>query len=240
MLSGVTGKSNPNQSDAALSSEAGSRAVRNFPGLPSVFPGSTFFSTATSKIKSMKSTLLKISLLIVILAMGCFTQAHAQSASTNQFYSTAWDWATSDNTNLNISALSLELSQGYIQPANAGAITETTLQYNFQSSWNFNGSAQYLGAGSAINGGDFGGGYAIYRGHSIRADFDLDAGYGYSATANIARFEVRPKLFLEKLFTATTYGRTGLSLPVGFKGRNTTTPQVYVEFGFGVLRGSSQ
>ena len=198
------------------------------------------------------STLLKVSLLAGILSVGCYTQAqvvappaidptnatNAASASPTQFYSTAFDWFSSDNTNLDISAINLELSQGYIQPAGAGALTETAGQYNFQSKWNINASIQYLGAGSAINHEDIGGGYAIYRGHSIRADADLTLGYGYNNFADMKRFEITPKIFLEKLFTATTYGRTGFGLPMGFKGPNTTAPQVYIEVGFGVLRGS--
>ena len=180
---------------------------------------------------------------VLSIATTVFT-ASAQTNNTNppsQFYSTAYAWATSDNTNLDISQLSYEISDGYVQPQGAGAVSETAIQYNLPNSrWNLNGSIQYFGVGSAINGADIGGGYAAIRGSSIRCDVDLDFGYGKSYSINQTRFEIRPKAFLEKLMTATTYTRTGLAFPLGFTGRNSAAPTVYVEIGFVILRSANK
>jgi len=186
----------------------------------------------------MKTKLKHIGLAALLLAGVLFIpDAHAQtnlSQVPDQFYGTAFQWATSIDTNKDWRTIDLEVATGYKQVNGIGAASDLTAQYNF-GRWNAGAWIQFSGVGSAIDAAGAQGGYAIIQDGDLKLETNLRVGYGRQITERSGGVIIEPEIALTKLMTKNTLTKIGLSLPQDCKRFN-NNPTFYVEVGFGHIK----
>ncbi len=177
-----------------------------------------------NKVKSM---IVGITLIGGVFAYG------QEATSTNvveNFFTTAFNWGTSFNTNAAVSwtnGLSLEAAIGYEQVTGEGATSVADIQYDI-GRWNVGGAIQYFGVGSSINVAEVQVGYAVVQKYDFEIETDIRAGYDFDTQDEI----IEPAIFLKKKITANTFLKSGVSLPFEFKSTFSRNPTFYIETGF--------
>lgn len=165
-------------------------------------------------------------------ALGSQSDTPPVVTDTAQFYTTAFSWLTSVDTNKDWSTIDFEVTTGFKQIAGVGAASDLAFQYDFKSGWNAGLDAQFSGVGSPINTIMAQGGYAVLSDHDVKLELNLRAGYDGTRAA----IEVAPSISLTKLMTKNTYSRIILEMPEYSRGQLSTTPAIYAEVGFGHVR----
>ena len=177
-----------------------------------------------------KSTLLKVSLLAAILAMGSITQATAQTntPTVSSFFTSAEQYLTSQNTNFSFANVTCEFSTGYKQVTGVNAASFVDGQYDFSNGLNLGASLQFSGVGSPVNAAQASLGYNLIRQYDTALNAELLVGYDdYKASA-----VVEPAVTLKKKATANTFFEIGISLPVYTKGGFNSNPTFRIGTGF--------
>lgn len=162
--------------------------------------------------------------------MSASAQTSTNATSIESFFTTAYNWSTSFNTNSANSwtnGLNLEAAIGYEQVTGQGATSVADLQYD-TGRWNVGGSIQYFGVGSSINVAEAQVGYAVVQKYDLEIETDIRAGYDFNTQDGI----VEPAVFLKKKMTPNSFLKTGVSLPFEFKSTFQRNPTFFVETGF--------
>jgi len=160
-------------------------------------------------------------------AVSVTTNAIAGVNSTT-FFDSAATYLTDFNTNFTWTGVSLEAATGYKQVTGVGATSVLDVQYDFATRWNAGLAFQFSGVGSPVNAVQAQGGYALIQHYDAKVDFDLRAGYDWTVHGG----EVEPLVMIEKKLTPNTFLKTGIGLPVFFKGTLNRNPTFYLETGF--------
>ena len=172
------------------------------------------------------------------LLLGAFTsqaQSGPTAVSTNAsgglttvtFFASAENYLTTFNPDYTWTNVTLEAATGYKQVTGTGAASVLDVQYDL-GRWNLGTACQFSGVGSPVNAMQAQGGYALIRHLDAKVDFDLRAGYDWTAHTGV----IEPAVFLGKKLTANTYLKTGISLPVYFRGSLNRNPSFFLETGF--------
>ena len=147
--------------------------------------------------------------------------------TTETFFQSAGNYLTTFNPAFTWTNVALEAATGYKQVTGAGATSVVDVQYDI-GRWNAGTAFQFSGVGSPINAFEAQGGYALIEHLDAKVDFDLRAGYDWTVKAGV----VEPGIFIGKKLTQNTFLKTGVSLPVYFKGQLNRNPSFYLETGF--------
>lgn len=178
----------------------------------------------------MKKKLLLLSALVLSLNLN--TQAQT-STNVPSFLNSVEYYFTSFNTNFTWTNCIVEASSGYKQVTGANAASFVDAQINVYGSFNLDASIQFSGVGSAINGGEFGVGYA-YRHYDTELTAELLGGYDNTKVTRSGNgsFEIEPALILKKKMTLNTYSEIGISEPIFTSGRFNSQPTFRIGAGF--------
>lgn len=181
---------------------------------------------------------LKI-LIALALSRVVFT-ARAQTSITNipSFFNSAETYFTSFDTNYSWTNIKLEADTGVAQATGSGAVDKIDIGYDLGSSsqYRIGLEGEFLGVGSAVNGGEATFGYSILQHYDLRVEAVLGAGYDglaqNAAGKQVGSFEVEPGLELDKKLTVNTYAKLEASFPVYLTGKFNAVPRIFVGAGF--------
>lgn len=184
-----------------------------------------------------------IALIGLVALMGITVQAQSSSVPnliTNgqTFLQSAAGYFTDFNTNYTWQGIKIELSAGYAQVAGVNAAEKVDGQFDFGSSSQFaiEGTVQFSGIGSAINGGELGFEYAVIQHYDTKVEVGLIGGYDDTIEntkgERVGSEVIEPEISIKKKLTTNTFAGTKLSLPIRFIGKFNSDPTIYVMAGF--------
>jgi hypothetical protein len=154
------------------------------------------------------------------------TNPPALPPAVQSFATSVQQYFTDLNTNYTWTNVTVEVDTGYKQVTGANAASELYAQYDIKS-FDIIAGMQFSGVGSAINGVEIGGGYALISKYDTKLEAQLLFGYDN----NRAAAEIEPRLALKKKLSLNTYAVTAVSLPMFSKGQFNSAPSVYIGAG---------
>jgi len=152
------------------------------------------------------------------------------SVNPAQFFQTAADYATVQNTNLSWVGVHGTADTGYRQDPQAGISSQLSLRYNVATRVEAGTDLTFSGVGQPVNQAQVVVGYDLYQTNDVRVVAGLGCGYNWVNSHGV----VEPGVRVLKKMTAATYAGLGVSLPeyIGRKAVANRSPSFQVFTGF--------
>ena len=168
----------------------------------------------------------------VVTGPGGATTTTAPTQQTiPSFFNTAMEWGTSFDTNKSWAPITGQFEDGYAQANGTGAANFIRGQYDI-GRWNATLEGQFFGVGSAFNGFEAGGGFALIQRYDFKAEANILAGGQKLAGSDSMQFKAEGEIKLTKLMTANTYWTVSLGIPYVQSQKFDGTPCFRTGFGF--------